>query len=285
MGIWAALATGCASLPDWSLFNSLRTSPAATGQAGYDFSWRLSGDRQAGPIQIFDDGRSTWLQFAPQQPIPAIFSRSEQGDQLLAHRTQGPYVVVDGVWSLLIMRAGALQSQARRLYPQPEASLPEPPPSHVSQYTSDNAFHVAPPGSSDPSAITVSQSETVAAPQPLAPPLSDEAVAFSLDTASDVEPASRYGVAPHDGNMRLALLRWARSAGWTFEAEHWAVDVDIPIAGTAVFDLDFTEAVQQLLASTELSERPLQPCFYANKVLRVVSYSQSCNRGAAMERI
>lgn len=93
-----------------------------------------------------------------------------------------------------------------------------------------------------------------------------------------------YRVSPQDGNIRLALGRWAASSGWTFEAEHWAVDVDIPIAGSAAFELEFDEAVQQLLASTELSDRPLQPCFYANKVLRVVPYAQSCDRSAPLER-
>jgi len=39
--------------------------------------------------------------------------------------------------------------------------------------------------------------------------------------------------------------------------------------------------VRALLAATELSERPVQPCFYANQVLRVVAYTQTCDRSAA----
>jgi hypothetical protein len=39
-------------------------------------------------------------------------------------------------------------------------------------------------------------------------------------------------------------------------------------------------AVRHLLAATELSERPLQPCFYSNQVLRVVPYAQACDRTA-----
>jgi hypothetical protein len=82
--------------------------------------------------------------------------------------------------------------------------------------------------------------------------------------------------------LRLALSRWARNAGWTFEPEHWAVDADIPLAGSASFDLDFTAAVQDLVAATELADRPLQPCFYSNRVLRIVPYAQSCDRTAAL---
>jgi hypothetical protein len=81
--------------------------------------------------------------------------------------------------------------------------------------------------------------------------------------------------------MRRVLLRWAAGAGWTFGPEHWAVDVDIPLAGGADFGADFKGAVRGLMAATELGERPLQPCFYANRVLRVVPAAQACDRSAA----
>ncbi|WP_195829583.1 TcpQ domain-containing protein, partial [Bordetella pertussis] len=67
----------------------------------------------------------------------------------------------------------------------------------------------------------------------------------------------RFRAAPPDLTLRAVLARWARAAGWTFEAEHWALDVDIPL------------------------ERPAQPCFYANRVLRVVPLAQACDRTRA----
>jgi hypothetical protein len=81
--------------------------------------------------------------------------------------------------------------------------------------------------------------------------------------------------------MRRALARWASIAGWTFQPEHWAVDVDIPLSGSADFSDDFKQSVRDLLGATELGERPLQPCFYANRVVRVVPMSQACDRTAA----
>jgi hypothetical protein len=90
--------------------------------------------------------------------------------------------------------------------------------------------------------------------------------------------AGNYDVSPADENLRVVLTRWARAAGWTFEPEHWAVDADIPVAGSARFNATFKVAVQRLVASTELADQPLQPCFYSNKVLRIVPYAQVCDR-------
>jgi hypothetical protein len=36
-----------------------------------------------------------------------------------------------------------------------------------------------------------------------------------------------------------------------------------------------------LIEATELSDRPLQPCFYANQVLRVVPLAEACDRTLA----
>ncbi|HEU0230569.1 MAG TPA: toxin co-regulated pilus biosynthesis Q family protein [Burkholderiaceae bacterium] len=87
-----------------------------------------------------------------------------------------------------------------------------------------------------------------------------------------------FEVGPADGNIRQTLNRWAQVAGWTFNVEHWAVNVDVPIVGSATFDSGFKPAVRALLASTELGDRPLRPCFYSNKVVRVVPYAQVCDR-------
>jgi hypothetical protein len=84
-----------------------------------------------------------------------------------------------------------------------------------------------------------------------------------------------------DQNLRRALGRWAAQAGWTFRAEHWTPDIDVAVSAPAVFGPDFKTAVRGLLAGTELSARPLQPCFYSNLVLRVVSQAERCDRRVA----
>ncbi len=87
-----------------------------------------------------------------------------------------------------------------------------------------------------------------------------------------------YAVTPEDHHVRQALVRWSGISGWRFQPEHWGVDVDIPLSASAIFSDDFVTSVQALLLTTELSDRPLQPCFYSNQVLRVVPYAESCDR-------
>jgi hypothetical protein len=87
-----------------------------------------------------------------------------------------------------------------------------------------------------------------------------------------------FAVTHTDLHLRQALTRWAGLSGWRFEPEHWAVDIDIPLSASAKFSEDFVSSVQALLASTELSDRPLQPCFYSNQVLRIVPVAEPCDR-------
>lgn len=239
------------------------------GQAGqYDFNWRLSGDPAVAPLQVFGTNRQIWLQFAPGQEVPAIFASTQQGDLPLVYRRQDPYVVVDGTWQALILRGGRYVAKASR-QDVPVAAVQQAPVAEqlgtaLTEHVplSEAAMPVSSAQASDKSMHVTAATDARASAQPV------QVVATTL----------RAG--PPDATLRGVLARWAASSGWTFEPQHWAVDVDIPLAGTAEFPGDFKLAVRALLASTELSERPLQPCFYANQVLRVVAYTQACDRSA-----
>jgi hypothetical protein len=93
-----------------------------------------------------------------------------------------------------------------------------------------------------------------------------------------------FDVTSKDSTVRDVLVRWSAAAGWTHAASHWTINRDFPIAGTAdasVFGADFKEATRRLLSSTELTDRPVQPCFYTNKILRVVPKAELCDKTAA----
>lgn len=111
------------------------------------------------------------------------------------------------------------------------------------------------------------------------------AKAFAATAAAPSKPAAppiaTWIVSSKDKTIRDALKSWTNTANWTFEPEHWAVPVDIPLTAGATFSGDFKTAVRQLIATTELGDTPLQPCFYLNRVVRVVPINQVCDQMSA----
>nr|WP_312485826.1 TrbG/VirB9 family P-type conjugative transfer protein [Achromobacter ruhlandii] len=90
---------------------------SAIAAPGFHFDWLLSGDPAVAPMQVFDDGRETWLQFAPGQALPAILGVAADGERVLPLAHRDPYVVVAGRWQALVFRGGRLAAQARRTSP------------------------------------------------------------------------------------------------------------------------------------------------------------------------
>lgn len=224
-----------------------------------DFSWKLSGDRTVAPLQVFSDATHIWLQWQPNQTLPAIFGVAAQGEQLASYERQGPYTKLDAQWTALVFRGAHRQARARRL----NASA-------VVQTTSSEPLPVAPVASSPAISVAVMEPVTHVTPESPTP------------TPSSKKPTVQafYAITHSDKNLRQALARWSGLSGWRFQVEHWAVDVDIPLTATANFSDDFMGSVRALVEATELSDRPLQPCFYTNQVLRVVPITEACDRTA-----
>jgi len=116
------LMAGCATPPPpWSA--SMLTLPqqqaAHPPSAYFDFSWVLSGDRLAAPLQVFDDGRHMWLQFSPSQGIPQLLGHTPQGWMALDYAVQGAYVVLNSVWQQLQVKAGGLEALVERQDTEP----------------------------------------------------------------------------------------------------------------------------------------------------------------------
>lgn len=98
-----------------------------------------------------------------------------------------------------------------------------------------------------------------------------------------VEPPKQiWRISPQDGTVRQALVRWASDANWTFGPDQWELNFDIPIQAPAEFEVDsFREATQALSQAVAMSESPIRPCFYGNRVLRMLPFTRSCNRSPA----
>lgn len=97
-------------------------------------------------------------------------------------------------------------------------------------------------------------------------------------------PKQIWRVSPQDGTVRQALNRWAADANWTFGPDQWELNFDIPIQAPAEFEADsFQQATQALSQAVAMSESPIRPCFYGNRVLRMLPFSRSCNRSPATQ--
>lgn len=103
-------------------------------------------------------------------------------------------------------------------------------------------------------------------------------VGNSVVSAEQPAPAMQFTVSRADRTIRETLVKWSKAAGWTFDSEHWVLDRDIPVSGSANLGTDFKSATRQLLKSTELSDKPAQPCFYSNGVVRVIPINDTCAR-------
>ena len=300
------LAAGLSCLgacTSWPANGGAASAWQTTGSAarGFRFDWRLSGDPAVAPMQVFDDGKEVWLHFAPGQALPAIFGMREGLEHPLPYTRREPYAVVAGAWSALRFRGGKLSARAER---DVEASVMLSASASTSASASASASTL--PDATPSVAIPSSGVGELAARGPMgsAGGVTARAATTALDTAVDVTatesppamaasvpsisrdasaPARFYRAAPPDTTLRAVLARWAGDSGWTFHPQHWAVDVDIPLSASAEFSGDFKSAVRELLSATELADKPLQPCFYGNQVLRVVPLAQSCSRAAVTQ--
>lgn len=296
---------------------SAQSAWSASRQASpsFRFDWQLSGDPAVAPMQVFDDGKETWLQFAPGQMLPAIFGVGSDGERALPYVRRDPYVVLAGGWNGLLFRGGRLTARAQRLQAvaeadgalavdarfKPERVIGAGLASGSEADAGSKAARAIGAGSPSGAAIDagsksepaiLAASRSGAASGTVLRQTADSAevatsssragasAGIAASPAAPPQPASQpvYRAAPPDATLRAVLARWAGLAGWTFQLQHWAVDVDIPLSATAEFSGDFKAAVRGLLGATELAEKPLQPCFYGNRVLRVVPLAQSCMR-------
>lgn len=256
------LLSGCEHTPSWAQrFSFLQSSPPSAEQ--FDFNWQLSGDREVAPLQVFSTPTQVWLQFVPNQPVPAIFALEGSQQKILSYTRSEPYVVLTGAWRHLLFKGASLEAKARHSSADlrvenhvPTTMQTDPAPLRVAELTQEPT----------PEVFTV----PVPVPVPLAESELVEVQAFDLAQMP-------FRAEPSDQTLRQTLKRWAQREGWLFQDQHWGLEVDLPIVSAATFSANFSDSVEQLMRSTALGSRPLQACFYSNKVMRVIALAQSCD--------
>ncbi len=265
-------------------------SQAVTAQTRFDFSYAVSDSR----INVFDDGQTTRLQLPEGLVLPAVIARTPAGEQILTPRRDGVYLVVDGVhaqmalvWAnnrqVQIQYMGAMTDLRQGRAAAHAALAP-------AQTTQAQAAPVQVATTAPASRQQALASAVQVAAQASVPSLPVQAVAAASvpQTAAAVaavaavatepaKPAPTFSVRQRE-SIRETLARWSQDAGWTHLPEHYTVDFDIQILGSVEPYTDFRAGVRALLATTSMTERPLQPCFYSNQVLRVVLRTQRCDQ-------
>lgn len=88
------------------------------------------------------------------------------------------------------------------------------------------------------------------------------------------KPAKVYEITGDDTSLYLALRRWSAADGHQLV---WGARKDFPVRKTDYQANHLYEAIAMVMKDTEGSAYPLHACIYANKVVRVLSLSQSCD--------
>ena len=85
----------------------LAAGAAPIDPANLNFAWRPSGKAALLPTRIYDDGTSTYLAWAPGRSVPAILIRDGKGTEgPVNYAVRGEMIVIDGVPSAIVLRAG-----------------------------------------------------------------------------------------------------------------------------------------------------------------------------------
>ncbi|WP_083384855.1 MULTISPECIES: TcpQ domain-containing protein [unclassified Cupriavidus] len=117
------------------------------------------------------------------------------------------------------------------------------------------------------------------APADLAPTVLPSAAVASLGpvvgTPSPTADIQDWAISPSDGNYRRLIEIWAARAGW--QASAWELEKDVPVEAVDTAHGDFKAAVRYALSATELTDYVLKPCFYSNRVVRVVKVTTKCD--------
>ncbi|MFM1975552.1 MAG: hypothetical protein RL145_398 [Pseudomonadota bacterium] len=96
--------------------------------AKLNFGWRLSGAAKLLPSKVYDDGRATYLSWASQSDIPALFMLDDKGNEgPVNYAVRADVIVVDGVPPELILRSGRNKAVLTHA-PSGRPAAPESPP-------------------------------------------------------------------------------------------------------------------------------------------------------------
>jgi type IV secretion system protein VirB9 len=108
------VAAGAGAVPSLTEAERQALDPAEAplDPAQLNFAWRTSGASKLLPQRLYDDGTATYAVWADKVPIPAILVTNAKGEEgPVNFSVRGETIVIDGVPSRLILRAGRDRAQ------------------------------------------------------------------------------------------------------------------------------------------------------------------------------
>jgi len=110
---------------------ALDPAEAPVDPAQLNFAWATKGAARLLPARLYDDGAATYVVWAPGVPIPAILVTNDKGEEgPVNFAVRGETIVIDGVPSHLVLRAGRDRAELNYKGPgprprnQPQAAQP-----------------------------------------------------------------------------------------------------------------------------------------------------------------
>lgn len=284
--------TGIAATPGQMQLSML---PGANANVSdLDFRYSLRGDQSLKPLRVYNNSITTTIEFVKplgnKLPTLQILGAGKYLNSSIKFFTEPDRLIVDGLFDsaeliysgpkkgsvtierLVKTETGSNVQAAKPIVPGPlRTQSPTQGRGGVVQ-----AVSTPPVVQAEAFIGQLSSASTVVS----IPAVTGPSVPISL-LKPVPPPIPTWTVSPQDKTIREALKNWTGRAGWTFEAEFWTLSIDIPVTASATFSGDFKSAVRQLIAATELSDTPAQPCFYLNRVVRVVPINQVCDQMSA----
>src|SRR5699024_1573432 len=181
-------------------------SSAALSAGAFDFKWRLSGERAIAPLQVFNNQQQVWLQFHPEQHLPASFAYNKGQYHALQYQHFDPYVVIEGQWRELLFQGGRLQARAQHESIRPSVQQPQP------MVASDPATTAA---------TNVAQTDPKNISQPAPTPLqisSESPLAAQTATKSQKKSTTNQSSADQSSSRKASVNKAAASSATTNNA-------------------------------------------------------------------
>lgn len=96
-------------------YGSTQRKSDATAASDEPLQYRLSGNRELLPTSIHDDGAKTYMQWAPDKAMPAVFALDRLGrEEMVDGYMRSGSFTIDRVHERLVFRVDDIKAEARR---------------------------------------------------------------------------------------------------------------------------------------------------------------------------